>query len=284
MKPRPLQFVTFLIVGFCGLRVDAGQIYGISYSDIATDSTVNLTTAGSLDWVKWGNGESGNVAYTTPVMSGSSIINPSLTPLGSPPSGTSVDLIPFAPVANVTPLFTWTNGTIPMSGGNPVGTSVSQTIVPAQSSYPNGLGLSFTVTAAATPEELTVYVAGFNTRMNLSASFSGGPSDSLLASTAALVPVASGNTGNNDFSLGVFSIIYSGAGETLTIDLTAANQNGISSTAPQYGFPNAGVYAAVVNAASVPEPSSVVLSVIGLGGVLCWTLLRARTTAKEVRG
>jgi hypothetical protein len=80
MKPRALQVVTFLFAGLCGLKVDAGQIYGITYSDIATDSTVNLTTAGSLDWVKWGNGESGNVAYTTPVMSGSSIINPSLTP------------------------------------------------------------------------------------------------------------------------------------------------------------------------------------------------------------
>ncbi len=272
--------MTFLIAGLCGLKVDAGQIYGITYSDIATDSTVNLTTAGSLDWVKWGNGESGNVAYTTPVMSGSSIINPSLSPLGSPPSGT-VTLIPFAPVANVTPLFTWTNGTIPMNGGNPVGTSVSETIVPGQSSYPNGLGLSFTVTAAATPEELKVYVAGFNSRMDLSASFTGGPSDSLLAENATLVPVASGNAGNNYFSLGVFSIIYSGAGETLTIDLTAANQDGISMSAPQYGFPNAGVYAAVVNASSVPEPSSVVLSAIGLGGILAWTLLRARTIATE---
>ena len=54
MKLRALQFGTFLIGGLCGLNVDAGQIYGISYSDIATDSTVNLTTAGSLDWSEVG--------------------------------------------------------------------------------------------------------------------------------------------------------------------------------------------------------------------------------------
>lgn len=174
MKLCALQFLSLSLASMLSLKADAGQIYGISYSDIATDSTVNLTTAGSLDWVKWGNGQSGNVAYTTPVMTGSSIINPSLTPLGSPPSGTSVALEPFAPVANVTPLFTWTNGTIAMAGGNPVGTSVSETILPAQFSYPNGLGLSVQVTAAATPEELTIYVAGFNTRMDLSASLSGG--------------------------------------------------------------------------------------------------------------
>ena len=33
-------------------------------------------------------GQSGSVAYTTPVMTGSSIIGPSLIPLGSSPSGT----------------------------------------------------------------------------------------------------------------------------------------------------------------------------------------------------
>ena len=283
MKLRALQFVTLLIVGLRGLKVDAGQIYGISYSDIATDSTVNLTTADSLDWVKWGNGQSGNVTYTTPVMTGSSIINPSLTPLGSPPSGTSVALEPFAPVTNVTPLFTWTNGTIAMAGGNPVGTSVSETILPAQFSYPNGPGLSFQVTAAPTPEKLTLYVAGFNNRIDLRASLSGGAHGSLLASSATLVRVPVGNTGDNYFSLGVFSIIYSGAGETLTIDLTAANQNGIPTDAPQYVFPNAGVYAAVVNAASVPEPSSVVLSAIGLEGFLGWSFVRACRTTTPAR-
>jgi hypothetical protein len=273
MKPCARTLATLIIAGLWVSAAEAGQIYGIGYSDIATDSTVNLTTAGSLDWVKWGNGESGNVAYTTPVKVGSSIINPTLTPLGSPPQGTSVALIPFAPVANTTPLFTWTDGTIAMAGGNPVGTSVSQTIVPAQSSYPNGLGLSFQVAAAATPEELTLYVAGFNTRMDLSASLSGGGSDSLLASNAALVPVASGS-GNNYFSLGVFSVVYAGAGETLTIDLTAANQSGIPTDAPQYLFPNAGVYAAVVNQASVPEPATIVLSAIGFVGLFGWKLLR----------
>ena len=117
---------------------------------------------------------------------------------------------------------------------------------------------------------------GFNTRMEVSATLSGGGSDSLIASNAVLNLVPSGTGGNNDFSYGIFSIVYAGAGETLTVNLTADNQSGISTNAPQYGFPNAGVYAATVNTASVPEPSTLVLSVIGLGGLVGFGFVRGR--------
>ena len=192
---------------------DAGQIYGISYTDVASSSTIDLTAAGTLDWVKWGNGEPNEtLPYATPRMTGGSIVDPALTPLGSVPAGQTVVLLPFSPVA-ITPAFSWTNGTIAEAGGMPVGTSVSETIHPAKSSYPLGIGLSLQATASATPEVLNLYVAGFDTRMKLSATLSGGGSDSLVASSAALLPVAAGNTGNNYFSCGFFSIVYAGAGE-----------------------------------------------------------------------
>lgn len=278
MRTLAFRFASTVLVACAASPAYAGDIYGMSYTDFAATSSTNLTTAGTLDWVKWGNGDStGTTTYNTSQMTGGTIINSSLTPLGSVPQGQTVQLAAFAPSPppTSTPSFSWTNGTNPEAGGMPVSTSVSEQISPAQFSYPLGLGLSFHVAASATPEELSIYVVGFNTRMNVSATLSGGGTDSLLASNAALNLVPSGS-GNNDFSYGIFSIIYSGAGETLTVDLTAANQSGISTGAPQYGFPNAGVYAATVNMASVPEPSGLVLSAIGFAGLLGYSLVRRR--------
>jgi hypothetical protein len=257
---------------------EAGVI-SITYTDLTPGSTTDLTAAGTLDWVKWGNGETtGTLPYASPQKVGGSIINPTLSPLGSVPAGQSVELVPFAPVQNVTPAFSWTNGTLAMSGGNPVGTSVSETIVPAQFSYPLGLGLSFQASADVTTRVLNLYVVGFNSRMELDASLSGGGGSGLLASNAALVPVDAGGAGNNFFSFGVFSIVYSGAGQTLTVDLTANNQSGISSSAPQFAFPNAGVFAATVSASAVPEPSALLLSAIGLAGLLGARVFRRALT------
>jgi hypothetical protein len=278
MKTRVLALLTVVIAGWGASSANAG-ILGISYSDVTPGSTIDLTTLGTLDWVKWGNGEAtGSLPYATPSESGGSIINPTLTPVGSVPSGQSVVLVPFSPTSGETPLFSWTNGTIPMSGGNPVGTVVSETITPAQFSYPLGLGASFQVTGSASPCTLDVFVQGFNCRMNLTVTSSGGQSDSLIASSAALIPIASSpGAGNNDYSFGMFSIGYVGAGETFTISLTAANQSGIPTNAPQYGFANAGLFgAALMQGAAVPEPSSIVLSMIGLGGLAGFALLRSR--------
>jgi hypothetical protein len=275
MKAHSLIFAALFASCLCVMTADAGQIYGISYTDVASGSSIDLTAAGTLDWAKWGNGEANEtLPFAAPRMTGGTIINTSLTPLGNVPSGQTVELLPFSPVSMVTPSFSWTNGTIAEHGGMPVGTSVSETILPAQSSYPLGIGLSFQVAASASPEALDVYVAGFDTRMKLAATLSGGASDSLIASNAALIPVAAGNTGNNYFSYGFFAIEYAGAGQTLTINLTADDQSGIPSSAPQYLFRNAGVMAATVSEASVPEPSSLVLSAIGLAGLLGCTVLR----------
>jgi uncharacterized repeat protein (TIGR03803 family) len=236
-----------------------GQIYSITYTDLAVGTTNDLTKAGTLDWVKWGNGESNPSPYTVPRKGGGTIINTSLTPLGSVPAGQTVVLVPFGPVTGVTPVFIWTNGTAPMSGGSPVGTSVSQTIAPAQFSYPLGLGLSFQVAADAAPRLLNVYVAAFNTRMKCSVSLSGGGSTSLIASPAALIPVSTGS-GSNWVSFGIFSIVYTGAGQTLMLNLTADNQVGIPANAPQFGFANAGSFAATVSVGQVQIANPIILT------------------------
>ncbi len=273
---RYLILAAFILAGSGLFRAHAtaGTISGITYTDLPIATTTDLTTAGTLDWVKWGNGGvTGSTVYTTPEMVGGTIIDPALSPLGTVPPGQTVLLVGFNPPP-VTLDFTWTNGTEAMDNGGPVGTVISETIDPAQFSYPLGLGARFQAEAAAAPRILNIFVQGFNTRMQLSASLSGGGSSSLIASNAALNLMPTLN--NNYISVGYFSVEYWGAGETLTINLTAANQNGVPN-APQFGFRNAGVFAAtVVEGSAIPEPSSLVSS--GIAGLLglAFTLRRHR--------
>jgi hypothetical protein len=279
MKARVFILAIVAIVGPSVSSVSAGDIYNINYTDLASGTTTDLTTAGTLDWVKWSNGESGT-SYTTPVKVGGDGIGPDLTALGSVPSGQTVVLRPFPATAGSL-AFNWTDGTAPMAGGGPVISGVTETISPAQNSYPLGLGLSFQAAASATPELLNLYVFGFNARTNVTASLSGGGTDSLLASSAALNKINDGPGATNYYSFGVFSIEYSGAGETLTVDLTAANQSGIPTDATQYVFRNAGAFAATLSGASVPEPSSLVLSITGLVGVVGYGSLRRAAKRKN---
>jgi hypothetical protein len=245
MNVRMLTLAATVLVGLHVPSVATGQIYSITYTDLTFGTTTDLTAVGTLDWVKWGNGQANPDPYTSPQNITGTIINPMLTPLGTAPPDASVVLVPFAPPPMTTILdFTWTDGTEEMAGGGPVGTVVSETITPAQYSYPLGLGASFQAEADAAPRLLDVYVQGFNTQMRLTATLSGGDSDTLLASDAAVTLVPDAN--NNYFSAGIFSILYAGDGETLTVDLTADNQDGIPTDAPQYVFPNAGVFAATV--------------------------------------
>jgi hypothetical protein len=97
-------------------------------------TTTDLTAAGTLDWVEWGNGQT-SLPFTLPQKIGGTIIDPTLTPLGDCTPGRVGD--PFAPPPITTILdFSWTDGTEDMAGGGLVGTVVSETIDPAQFSYP----------------------------------------------------------------------------------------------------------------------------------------------------
>ena len=141
MRTQFVRYATFVLIGYAAAPTYAGDIYAISYTDITPTSSTNLTTAGTLDWVKWGNGDTtGVLPYKTSQMTGGTIIDPTLSPLGSVPAGQTVVLAPFAPSPppTSTPSFSWTNGTNAMAGGMPVSTSVSEEISPAQFSYPLG--------------------------------------------------------------------------------------------------------------------------------------------------
>lgn len=285
MKRSVPRWATALTI-LAGLGLGAGRsqadFIGITYSDVSAGAAVNLTSPSNYDWVKWSNGETSGLTYTTPEMSGGSIIQPGLTALGPVPPSQSVLLVPFGDPTGTAPNFSWTDGTVPMAGGGPVNTSVSQTISPAQFSYPLGLGLSFQAAASSNPYLLSIYVAGFNARMRLTATLSGGTSETLVANNAALLPVTVPNAFNY-LSVGRFDVNYAGDGQTLTLMLTADNQSGIPTTGvTQFGFPNAGVYAATVSQGRmVPEPSSLALAGIGLAGLGGWQFGR-RFSSKTI--
>jgi len=204
----------------------------------------DLTAAGTLDWVKWGNGEADGVVFTTVEKTGGTIINSALTEIDPTAAGApSVILATFNPATSILG-FSWTDGTAAMAGGNPVDNVVTQTMTPAQFSYPIGIGQSFTAAATAESRVLDVYVQGFNSDMQLTAALSGGASQSITVSPT-INPVGDAP---NFFSFGRFRIIYSGAGETLTVSTMTINDG--SRVGDQSSFANAGMFAATVAPAS----------------------------------
>lgn len=214
-----------------------GQSVTGTYTDVAESTTIDLTATGNLDWVKWGNGESSGSMVWTTVRKASvpPIIGSTLTPLGTPPTGTTIVLIAFSGQDNLN--FDWADGDIPMSGA--ADTVITETILPAQFDYPLGLGASFTATATAATRILDVYVQGFNADMMITAQLSSGVS----ASTVVSPTQHPTSDPSNNYSLGRYRITYAGAGETLTVSVhtVAPAQPG------SVGFPNAGFFAAAVS-------------------------------------
>ncbi len=81
MRTLAFGFASTVLVACAAAPAYAGDIYSMSYTDFAATSSTNLTTAGTQDWVKWGNGDStGTLTFNTSQMTGGTIINPSLTP------------------------------------------------------------------------------------------------------------------------------------------------------------------------------------------------------------
>lgn len=248
-----ISWVAILCVCFLCAPLTAGTVSG-SYESLAEGTLVDLTATGTLDWIKFGNGENNTTSFLNTTKIGNPVFLPAtLAPLGTPDEG-SVELIAFTGEGNLN--FTWTDGNFGMyNGTGPVDTVVTETIVPAVNSYPIGLGASFQALASAVPRSMDVYVQGFNADMLITVSMSGGGSDSVVVTPS--VNPASDPT--NDYALGVYHILYSGAGEVLTVNVVTQDPR---TDGTEEEFANAGFFAATVVA--VPEPSSVVLALLGV--------------------
>ena len=152
------------------------------------------------------------------------------------------------------------------NGTGPVDTVVTEAILPGVSSYPIGLGAQFEANAAATLREMDVFVQGFNADMLVTATMSGGSSQSVV-----VTPTQTGvNDPNNDYSFGRFRIRYNGVGETLTVSVVTQNPR---TSGAQQAFANAGFFGAAVR--SIPEPTSAGFVWMGLLSV--WTYGRRRS-------
>jgi hypothetical protein len=235
-------------------------------------SSIDLTAQGTLDWAKYGTDNSNsNTNFFVATKIGNPVISPNITPIG----GGGTTLIQFGNPSGPGNLnFTWTNGNFGMGfPGSPVSSVnsvITETILPAQNSYPLGLGAQITANVASTTRVLDVYVQGFNSVMTVSASLSGGASTSTDVTPDVLL-AADGNY----YAFGVYEIDYSGdPSETLTVSVqTSLDQptNPPWGNSPQAAFPNAGIFAATVSEANVvPEPASFCLmaiaGVLGLSG------------------
>lgn len=265
------------VIWFGGVAsAKAGESVTGSYSSLATGSTIDLTARGTLDWAKFGTDNSNNTTtFFVATKLGNPVINPVITPIG----GGGTTLIQFAnPTGQGNLNFTWTNGNFGMGFPGPAVSSVNsvitETIVPAQNSYPLGLGAQFTAGVSSTTRILDVYVQGFNSVMTVSAALSGG-----LSTSTNVTPNVVLSDGNY-YSFGVYQIEYSGAAnETLTVSVqTALNQpsNPPWASAPQAAFPNAGIFAATVS--TVPEPATFCfMALAGALGVTGRVWCRRRT-------
>jgi hypothetical protein len=224
------------------LPASAGTV-SATYTDLSLATSIDLTAAGSLDWVKWGL-NAGGVNWTPVAKSGATeLISRGLTPVGTGTPGTSVALIGIAAVPPEDVLtFTWTDGTSPAAGSSD--TVVTETLLPPQNDYPLGLGASMTAAASAEARVLDVYVQGFNADMQITATMSGGGSDSTVVSPTKH---PAGDLPNN-YSSGRYSVTFAGAGEVLTVTVRT-----VSPVRPgDRGFPNAGFFAATLRVADGP--------------------------------
>jgi len=228
------------------IPASGGTVSGV-YTDLPLATTIDLTATGVHDWVKWdGAGQT-----VTPVRKSgvTPIISSTATVFGPPlpaPQTPEFNAIAGGNVLN----FDWTDGDSPTSGSSD--TILTETILPAQFSYPLGLGLSITADATAATRVIDVYVQGFNADMLITAEMSGGGSDSFTVSPTKNPP----SDPADNYSSGRYRVAYSGALETLTVSVEAVAPQTLTGVP----FPNAGVFAATI----VPEPSSFVLLGMGL--------------------
>jgi hypothetical protein len=241
-----------LLLGLGSLSAQAGFVSG-SYTELPAGTNIDLTATGQFDWIKFGNGENNSLTFLTTTKIGNPIFLPGNTqPIGDPDAA----LIAFTGQGNLN--FFWTDGNFGMYNvTGPVDTVMGETLDPFSSPYPIGLGASIEAKAATDLRRIDVYVQGFNADMVITATMSGGGPNSqqqILVSPSQNPP----GDPNNDYALGVYSALFSGSDEILTI--TVNTQNPVTDGA-QADFANAGFFAATVQ---IPEPSTFLLAALGL--------------------
>jgi hypothetical protein len=149
-----------------------------------------------------------------------------------------VDLSAFTGQNNLN--FTWGNGNFGMyNDTGPVDTAVGETVDPTVNPYPIGLGATFQATAIGQTMAMDVYVQGFNANAQITATLSGGKTTSTVVVPTQNPPGDPSNT----YALGDYHILYSGAGETLTISVVTQNPR---TSGAQAAFANAGFFGAAV--------------------------------------
>ncbi len=225
-----------------------------SYSELPAGTLVDLTATGTEDWIKFGNGENNSTSFLNTTKIGNPVFLPAtLAPLGTAPDG-SVELIAFTGQQNLN--FTWSNGNFGMyNGTGPVDTVVTETVDPPANSYPIGIGATFQALAFGQLQSMDVYVQGFDANMLITATLSDGTTTSTVVTPSQNPP----SDPSNDYALGDYHILYSGAGQTLTISVLTQDPR---TTGTQAAFANAGFFAATV--AIVPEPSTATLALLAL--------------------
>ncbi len=242
----------------------AGTI-AAAYTALAEGTTIDLSAEGTIDWIKFGNGEDQTTSFLNTTKIGNLVFDAgSLAPLNNVADD---ELIAFTGGGILN--FTWDNGNFGMyNEPGPVDTVVTETLVPAANQYPIGLGASFQASAAAEARTMRVYVQGFNADMLIKATMSGGGEVSVVVEPTE--NPASDPT--NFYSIGVYEILYAGAGETITVSVMTQTP---VAAGTESAFPNAGFFAATV----APEPSSLV---IGAAGVVPFLLARRRHREQSI--
>ncbi len=248
----------------CGLLapVARGGDVTVGYTPLTEGSTIDLTAEGTLDWVKFGNGEHDTGAFFVATKIGNLVFLPATLAATGDGGDSFVELIAFTG-GNVLN-FSWSDGNFGMyNEPGPVDTVVTETLNPPDDEYPIGLGATFQATAIAQTRTMNVYVQAFNAPMLITASMSGGGEESITVSPDANWFNPASDPGN-DYAAGRFSIDYSGAGELLTVSVQTLDPRTDGTHA---AFANAGFFAASV-AGPVPEPSTLALLLLPLAATL----------------
>jgi len=224
-----------------------------SFALIPQGSSVNLTTAGKLDWVHWG-------LYTQNSLNRKAQVAPMISDfyvLGDWSCSTCfIDYYQYTDNWNG---YSWYDG---MPVQSVEGTTTGDWVY----NYPNavGSGFSFTVPADPTPRTLYVYVGSFQAQGQLRASLSDGSAAAFTSANAATVS----NAGNGP--CGVFTLNYASAnyGQLLTVTWKVSNSRGSTAnvtlqaaalSAPGTDNPPFIVVTNPVNHASFSEPATVSL-------------------------